>query len=206
MLKAEELAAIETQMAEQHRKDREAMEWLKHRFLQNGHTSVSSAAPLAVHDDNQDDDDSNGTIRSKVAEVFQSFPDKKWTVVSLAEHLKSVGVRIEAKRPQSTLGPILNRLQHGNVIRIVRRGRGRTPSTYRLAAKHNDVNGASGNANPAIAPSVQRVVDFLQSNGPSTRREIVEKSAIPEGTIANVLTNRKDIFRKREGKWEVKSN
>src|SRR5262245_45918115 len=55
-------------------------------------------------------------------------------------------------------------------------------------------------------PSTRKdqITNFLKENGPSTRREIVSKTGIPEGTVSYVL-NDSDTFRHLDklGKWEL---
>jgi Winged helix-turn-helix DNA-binding len=46
------------------------------------------------------------------------------------------------------------------------------------------------------------LIQFLQLNGGTTRREIVEKTGIPVGTVSFLL-NDKRIFTRSNGKWNL---
>lgn len=213
MLDAKQLAAIELAMAEEHRRDKEALDRMK-RFIRGGDSPQQRPLSLApstfVRDEEDEDDSGEGSIRSKVAEVFDANPDRRWTIPQMVAYLNEIGFTLKAQRPEATMYGVFQRLRERGRIRIVRRGTGRTPHTYRSTAGEaaqphgSAVPKQESNAtNGVIAPSSQKVISFLQANGPSKRMEIIQKSGIPAGTIANVLT-RKDIFRHRQdGKWEL---
>lgn len=48
----------------------------------------------------------------------------------------------------------------------------------------------------------ETIMKLLQEEGPLSRSEIMKRSGIPQGTVANVLTD-KDTFGSEEGKWFV---
>ena len=53
-----------------------------------------------------------------------------------------------------------------------------------------------------VLPSADRLFLFLRNNGPATRKEILDKSGVPDGSLSYLLKNGK--FRQREDqKWEV---
>jgi hypothetical protein len=54
-------------------------------------------------------------------------------------------------------------------------------------------------------PAAQKLLDFLKANGPISRGVIIEKSGMPRGTIAYLLTTfKKRLFkRKSDGRWEA---
>jgi hypothetical protein len=55
-----------------------------------------------------------------------------------------------------------------------------------------------------VTPAAQKLIDFLQTNGPTPRGEIVNKSGIPGGTIAYLLNSFKKKFKQdSDGKWDV---
>lgn len=49
----------------------------------------------------------------------------------------------------------------------------------------------------------EALVSFLKTTGPSTRREILEQTRMPEGTIATCLNDRERFRRRNDGRWEV---
>src|SRR6266852_9438249 len=49
---------------------------------------------------------------------------------------------------------------------------------------------------PATLSSSERLIMFLRANGPATRKEIIERSGVPDGSISYLLKNGK--FRQRE--------
>lgn len=55
---------------------------------------------------------------------------------------------------------------------------------------------------PIMLSSSEKLVMFLRNHGPATRKEIIERSGVPDGSISYLLKNGK--FRQREDeKWEV---
>ncbi len=62
------------------------------------------------------------------------------------------------------------------------------------------IHTSSGNGNGNLTRKDQ-LAKFLIEHGPSTRGTINEKSGIPKGTIASLLS--KDGFVRRYGKWQV---
>jgi hypothetical protein len=52
--------------------------------------------------------------------------------------------------------------------------------------------------------SKQRIVTFLETNGPAFRREIIKNSGVRAGTIAWALTDKNVFARRDDGRWEPK--
>jgi hypothetical protein len=50
----------------------------------------------------------------------------------------------------------------------------------------------------------QDLVNFLKLNGPSRRREMLEKTGVPKGTIAYLLADKKTFIRLEDGRWDVR--
>jgi hypothetical protein len=61
------------------------------------------------------------------------------------------------------------------------------------------------NTNPA-SPGKRKaeLAHFLVTHGPAKRGEIVARSGIPEGTIANLLSKSPEFILQRDGRWNVK--
>ena len=58
---------------------------------------------------------------------------------------------------------------------------------------------------PAASPPtrLEGLRAFLKTHGPSTRREIIEKTQYPIGTIAGLLKESNGFHRDAEGRWSV---
>lgn len=48
----------------------------------------------------------------------------------------------------------------------------------------------------------EAIIKLLKEEGPLSRSEIINKSGIPQGTVATVLTD-KDTFKSKDNKWYV---
>ncbi len=167
---AKQLAQIELAMAEDHRRDKEALERLK-RFIhgdngQNTNRIVSFAPSTFVDDDA--DGGSESTIRNKVAEVFGADSTRRWTIPQMVEHLQSVDFPLKAKKPEATMYGVFNALRGRGIIRLVRRGTGRNPNTYRLVTAERE-NGAASEESTRVtlSPTAQKLTTFLRSSGGS---------------------------------------
>ncbi|MGA3024030.1 MAG: hypothetical protein ABSF98_04600 [Bryobacteraceae bacterium] len=60
---------------------------------------------------------------------------------------------------------------------------------------------------PSVVRKTQRKIqlhEWLKSNGPSTRAEIIAGTRFPEGTIGGYLSTEKDLFENRDGKWHAR--
>jgi hypothetical protein len=131
MLDATQIGAIEAAMEAEHAKDREALARLK-RFLpnkngaKNGNSHNQETLQL-IHDD----PDGADTLIGRVESVLFADPEKRWTVPTMIEHLRSIGVQFEAKRPDATMGLIFSKLKGRYKVRIVKRGSGRRPHVYK---------------------------------------------------------------------------
>lgn len=141
MLDANQIAAMEKAMDEEHRRDREALQRLK-RFLPTGSSgSNGHDAPIVIDRSGETEarpwedidfvEADPETIIGRVETIMMSDPEKRWTVPSMVAHLKTIGFPLEAKKPQATMGLVFAKLRKRHKIRLVRRGSGRNPNTYR---------------------------------------------------------------------------
>jgi hypothetical protein len=132
MLDANQLAAIEDAMAEEHRRDREALQRLK-RFLPPNGSSGRVTQVLTIHKDvDSEESDDPQTIIDKVEQIMQADPAKKWTVPGMLVHLQQIGFPLAAKKPQATLGLVFAKLVNKRrTIRLFKRGAGRNPNVFR---------------------------------------------------------------------------
>lgn len=53
---------------------------------------------------------------------------------------------------------------------------------------------------------LQQLKEFLRTNGPMKRKELIEKSGIPEGSISGLLNYRQHFHQLADGRWEVVAN
>jgi hypothetical protein len=133
---AQELAQIEDAMAEEHRRDREALERLK-RFLhhgRNGNTPRASAAPVLTIKNAGETKavvKESSTILSKVAAVMTADASRSWNGPQLVEKLASDGNTTSSKRPVAIITRALRQLVKRGTIRRVKKGTGTTPHAYR---------------------------------------------------------------------------
>jgi len=58
----------------------------------------------------------------------------------------------------------------------------------------------SGEPKKKLAKRVQQMKDYLDKNGPSTRKKILQESGIPEGTVGMLLT--KFCKKLDDDKWD----
>jgi len=81
-------------------------------------------------------------------------------------------------------------------IRSSRKGTGKTTNLFAaLEVPHHGTKPLT---------SKQRVLEFLDSQGPKFRREIIKEAGIPEGTIAGILVDKKLFVRRDDGRWELR--
>lgn len=135
MLDANQLATIESAMAEEHRKDREALQRLKRFLPSNGSNGRVTEQRITIAPNGQileESDDDPQTIIDKVEQIMRDDPSKKWTVPAMVTHLKQINFPLVAKKPQATMGLVFAKLVNKRrTIRIVKRGAGRNPNIFR---------------------------------------------------------------------------
>jgi hypothetical protein len=54
---------------------------------------------------------------------------------------------------------------------------------------------------PSIGTQAEKMHEWLRKHQGSTRAEIMAGTGIPAGTVSVYLTEKKDLFEKREEKW-----
>jgi hypothetical protein len=95
--------------------------------------TATAAAPVVMNGEiAPDDPDSQPTLIDAVERMFRTFPNVSLNVGMLEAQLRKAGFVLAAKQPKSSINTAVSRLAERGVIRIVRRGAGRKPSTYRL--------------------------------------------------------------------------
>ena len=150
MVTALQVAEFEKSMQELHRKDREALAWLKKRFLnQNGDAPLAATEP---DDDASDSSQYPQTIIATMERVMRSDPTRKWTVPTMLAHLRSEKVPFGGKTPDATLGYNFRKLVTRGKVRCVRPGAGRSPSVYRWKTESKE---ASTNTSPESERATQ---------------------------------------------------
>jgi hypothetical protein len=127
---------MQQSMLEEHRKDLEALERLK-RFLPQSNAAVSK--PKGVPEDLGPQADleslSEDTIIGKVEQVMTSDTARRWTVPLMFAELRRQNFPLAAQKPERTLGLILRKLADRKVIKIVKRGSGRSPNVYKAVVQ-----------------------------------------------------------------------
>src|SRR5258708_9232713 len=151
---------------------------------QNTNRIVSFAPSTFVDDDA--DGGSESTIRNKVAEVFGADSTRRWTIPQMVEHLQSVDFPLKAKKPEATMYGVFNALRGRGIIRLVRRGTGRNPNTYRLVTAERE-NGAASEESTRVtlSPTAQQLTTFLRSSGDAKPRQTNQRCGIPPETTPN---------------------
>jgi hypothetical protein len=150
MFGADQIAAIENAMAEEHRKDLEALQRLK-RFLPS---NSNVAAPFTVTQrlrqarkaelelpsvSEAESHDEPVTIVSAVKDTLMANPEKSWTVVQMIHALNGVpGVKMESRKPEATVGLIFSKLAKKNKVHIIAKGSGRRPHVYKWNAQQEE--------------------------------------------------------------------
>jgi hypothetical protein len=142
MLQADQIAAIERAMAEEHRKDLEALERLKRFLPKNGHEP--SLRERIAHANKQQpqqtlmlpasENEGAGTttIIGLVEAILREDADKGWTVPFMLKELtERRNIEMQSKKPEATLGLIFQKLVQRGHAKLVRRGAGRIPHVYR---------------------------------------------------------------------------
>jgi hypothetical protein len=144
MLDANQLATIESAMAEEHRKDREALQRLKRFLPPNGSNGRVTQVLTIASDGTVEESEEPQTIIDKVEQVMQADPSKRWTVPAMVTYLKQINFPLAAKKPQATMGLVFAKLVgKRRTIRVVKRGAGRNPNVFRAVQPQQE--GASDN-------------------------------------------------------------
>jgi len=56
---------------------------------------------------------------------------------------------------------------------------------------------------PIMLSSADRLLQFIRNHGPATRKEIAERSGVPDGSISYLLRNNPRYRQREDQKWEV---
>lgn len=158
MFDANQVAAIESAMEEEHRKDREALQRLKRFLPSNG---SNGRVPMIVIDRSEDSEINYAnavetgdplTIIDKVEEIMQGDPNKKWTVPAMVAYLQQINFPLVAKKPQATMGLVFGKLARTRkTIVRVRKGSGRNPHTYRAIPRAHQEDASESSTNERAA-------------------------------------------------------
>lgn len=149
-MNAQQLAAMERAMEDEHRKDREALQRLK-RFLPNGNTTPVESAPVATFEESDlQASQPPLTVSEKVTSLMQADYTVSWDSAKLIQSLRAEGYIPKAKKPRGTVNRILRVLKSRGVIRLVRRGKGVSSSLYRAVEKQRSFDSHSAEEIAAI--------------------------------------------------------
>jgi hypothetical protein len=147
------LAALEQRAKLNYQRDLDAITHIR-RLIAGGATinpesaerllaTATSATPTSAEPNTNADPESQPTLIDAVESIFRNSPDMSLNVSSLEAQLRGRGFVFAAKQPKSSINTAVARLAERGIIRIVKRGTGRKPSTYRLIVQEvHQNNGA----------------------------------------------------------------
>ncbi len=133
----DQIAAIERQMQEEHKKDMEALERLK-RFIPssgiNGNASdvhqvplqsISKipVTPLVLEE--------GTSLKHAIRDIMNHDPSIRWTNVKMLKYLEDIKFELKAKKPIYSIGQATQKLVDGGEIKLVKKGSGNAPNIYR---------------------------------------------------------------------------
>ena len=124
----EQIAAMERQMQEEHRKDVDALERLKRFLPSNGlgatsQVTAQSVIPLVPEEDTP--------LKDAISDIMDNDPTVRWTNTKMLKYLTDVGFKLNAKQPIYSVGQATQRLLDSEKIKLVRKGAGSTPNIFR---------------------------------------------------------------------------
>ena len=128
----DQVAAMERQMLEEHRKDVEALERLKRFLLPPNSSGVTSqretlfhqpVIPLVPEGDTP--------LKYALRDIMNNDPNVRWTNPKMLKYLKEIGFTLNAKQPIYSIGQATQRLLDAGEIKLLIRGSGSTPNVFR---------------------------------------------------------------------------
>ncbi len=127
----EQVAAMERQMLEEHRKDVEALERLK-RFLPSNSSEVTSQEKTVLHQTVTPLIPEEDTpLKYAIRDIMNNDPNVRWTNSKMLNYLENIRFTLNAKRPIYSIGQATQRLLGTEEIKLLIRGAGSTPNVFR---------------------------------------------------------------------------
>lgn len=112
------IEALESAMNEEHKRDREALEWLKRRLSGSAGPSPVRSAAVSVAAPTSENE-AGLSLVERVTKIINADPTRTWDSPRMLQYLQTQGVELKAKRPLSTLNRIFRKLHERKVVRRV---------------------------------------------------------------------------------------
>ena len=127
----EQVAAMEKQMLEEHRKDVEALERLK-RFLPSNSSGVTSQGKTVLHEPVTPLIPEEDTpLKYAIRDIMNNDPNVRWTNSKMLKYLKEIRFTLNAKQPIYSIGQATQKLLNTGEIKLLMKGAGSTPNVFR---------------------------------------------------------------------------
>lgn len=145
----DQIAAMEQQMMEEHRKDMEALARLKRFIPPNGATSGASRSSITVSAPSPVVPlvPEEGTpLKHAIRDIANHEPSVRWTNVKMLKYLESIKFELNAQKPIYSIGQATQKLIDRGDLKLVKKGSGNTPNIFRgltgleLAAREDAEN------------------------------------------------------------------
>jgi hypothetical protein len=134
---SDQIAAMERQMQEEHKKDMEALARLK-RFLPGNGASSNGATSAATHQAASPTQPvfplvpAEGTpLKHAIRDIMNHDPSVRWTNVKMLKYLQDIKFELNAIKPIYSIGGATQKLFDAGEIKIVKKGSGNTPHVFR---------------------------------------------------------------------------
>ncbi len=160
----------------------------------------SDGVQIQVHNKISISESSQTSLAESIKGLFIN-PEMMMTLENILSHLREKGISFIKPSVYATL----SKLKAKNVIEVIQEG---GIKKLRLKTKRAEGNKTQVFAPPPLPPisgffPTKRkdvAVQLLKEHGPLTRREIIQKTGFPEGTISFVLNDKKRFYSK-DDKW-----
>jgi hypothetical protein len=157
---------------------------------------------IQVHDTISISESSQTSLAEAIKGLFIN-PEMTMTLENIFSHLREKGISFIKPSVYATL----SKLKAKNVIEVIQE---RGVKKLRLKTNRAEGNKTQVFAPPPLPPisgifptkRKDAVVQLLKEHGPLTRREIIQKTGFPEGTLSFVLNDKKKFYSK-DDKWHL---
>ncbi len=133
-----EVEALERRVKEEFELDMAAIRRVQVLLSRNG----SAPAPMGVSESDHGNDESaeGETLIGRVERVFVSDPKRTWTIPKIEKHLRDSGFTLAAKNPKPSIAVAVKKLIVREVVRLFKKGGGKSPHIYKAAEKRETDN------------------------------------------------------------------
>lgn len=160
-MEATQIAVLERQMLEEHKKDLEALARLKRFLPTNGSAPTVDERQMALPAPGQQDEDLDEapvkSLRGTIERVINADPTVRWTTQKMVSNLQRIRFPLRAKKPIYSVGQSMQILAERGAIRLVRRGVGSAPNIYKGKINNEQIteteghSAGGGNIEPKLA-------------------------------------------------------